>query len=711
MRTVSENLKRYINNNAVQLFSVSCFALFLELVVIRWLSSSVRIFAFLKNIPLITSFLGLGLGIMTTRPRLRIKENLWGIYVLLMLLLSTSRYSFLSKVPIPSGDDLWIWWSSESFLDAYMKSSSLMIVASWAFYIFVVAVVLILLFLLFFSIGQSIQERLKKFKPLDAYKYDLLGSIFGVLLFTLVSFLRTSPFWWILISTGFLLVVKKSNLKKVILLLLVLLMVYVGTLGTYWSPYYRIEVGKAMKRKDGSAGAIALTVNHVYFQQMANFSEDYLNSYASDEHRRVSVNYNLPYMFVENPGDVLVVGAGGGNDVAAALRHGAKNVDAVDIDPVILQLGRKFHPERPYQNSNVTQIVDDARSYFEKTDKKYDTIVYGLLDSHTTSSTFSNIRLDNFVYTLESFSAAKEHLKDDGQVILSFAAGKPWILNRISEMLKQIFDTEVLAFRRHEGADGGIFIAGDNLIKAALQDEQIKNLKVDIVKTDKQYIPTDDWPYLYLKSPSIPRLYLVTLLVVTMIFLLLSFCILDEKQYRKMFNLKGERGHFFFLGAAFLLIEVKSINQLSLLFGSTWLVNSAVIFGILSMALFANALIKRNIHPPMKIVIVGLLLSILIGYFVNFSKFAGSDLLTKFVVASFILALPLFFSGLLFSHSFKRTKAITDAFGANLFGAFLGGMVENVGMIIGINALAFLALFFYFLAIRVMPYRSRELGV
>ncbi|MFC1622318.1 hypothetical protein ACFL13_02990, partial [Patescibacteria group bacterium] len=76
---------------------------------------------------------------------------------------------------------------------------------------------------------------------------------------------------------------------------------------------------------------------------------------------------------------------------------------------------------------------------------------------------------------------------------------------------------------------------------------------------------------------------------------------------------------------------------------------------------------------------------------------------------SFILALPLFFSGLLFSYSFKRTKAITDAFGANLFGAFFGGMVENLGMIVGINALAFLALFLYLLAIKLIPRHSPKL--
>ena len=56
-------------------------------------------------------------------------------------------------------------------------------------------------------------------------------------------------------------------------------------------------------------------------------------------------SYNLPYHFYAQPPAVLVLGAGMGNDVAAALRHGAERVVAVEIDPLILELGRKLHFE------------------------------------------------------------------------------------------------------------------------------------------------------------------------------------------------------------------------------------------------------------------------------------------------------------------------------------------------------------------------------
>jgi hypothetical protein len=49
--------------------------------------------------------------------------------------------------------------------------------------------------------------------------------------------------------------------------------------------------------------------------------------------------------------------------------------------------------------------------------------------------------------------------------------------------------------------------------------------------------------------------------------------------------------HFFFLGAGFLLLEMKAVTPRSLLFDSTWIVNAVVISAFLLMALVANAVI------------------------------------------------------------------------------------------------------------------------
>ena len=142
--------------------------------------------------------------------------------------------------------------------------------------------------------------------------------------------------------------------------------------------------------------------------------------------------YNLPYHFYQDPPSVLVLGAGTGNDVAAALRNGAGHVSAVEIDPLILNLGKTLHFEKPYDSPRVTPVLDDARSYVETTNDRFDLVVFSLLDSHTTSSYYSNIRIDNYVYTVEAMQATKRLLKPDGIMVVKFQVATPWIAGRLA---------------------------------------------------------------------------------------------------------------------------------------------------------------------------------------------------------------------------------------------------------------------------------------
>src|SRR5262249_376491 len=134
--------------------------------------------------------------------------------------------------------------------------------------------------------------------------------------------------------------------------------------------------------------------------------------------------YSVPYQVAPHPGRVLVVGAGSGNDVAAALRNGASHVDAVEIDPLLVKLGKKYHPEHPYDSPRVTVFVNDARAFFKRGNEKYDLIVFGFLDSHTMFSSLSVLRLDDYVYTLESMREAKSLLAQNGTAVLAFDSGR-----------------------------------------------------------------------------------------------------------------------------------------------------------------------------------------------------------------------------------------------------------------------------------------------
>ena len=168
-----------------------------------------------------------------------------------------------------------------------------------------------------------------------------------------------------------------------------------------------------------------------------------------------------------------------GNDVAAALRNGAQGVTAVEIDPMILELGRKLHFEHPYESPKVHVVNNDARSYIENSNEQFDLIVFSLLDSHTTTSHFTNIRIDNFVYTVEAMRAARKLLKPDGLFVIKFEVGTPWIAGRLNELVTTAFSTPPLALDV-EGAQYGtgghvhFFIAGSKeRIATAMADPDV----------------------------------------------------------------------------------------------------------------------------------------------------------------------------------------------------------------------------------------------
>src|SRR5205823_4305000 len=124
--------------------------------------------------------------------------------------------------------------------------------------------------------------------------------------------------------------------------------------------------------------------------------------------------YFYPYATVPAPDNVLIIGAGTGNDVAAALAQGARHVDAVEIDPVLQRLGRDHHPARPYQDPRVSVHIDDGRAFLERTDRRYNLILLALPDSATIVTGQSALRLENYLFTTQALGRARSLLDPGG---------------------------------------------------------------------------------------------------------------------------------------------------------------------------------------------------------------------------------------------------------------------------------------------------------
>ena len=94
-------------------------------------------------------------------------------------------------------------------------------------------------------------------------------------------------------------------------------------------------------------------------------------------------------------------------------------------------------------------------------------------------------------------------------------------------------------------------------------------------------MPTDDWPFLYLREPTIPALNLRGMAIVAVLSLVILLAFAPVRRARPS-------GRMFFLGAGFMLLETKGVVHMALLFGATWMVNSIVFFAILTMILLSN---------------------------------------------------------------------------------------------------------------------------
>src|SRR5262249_11052123 len=214
----------------------------------------------------------------------------------------------------------------------------------------------------------------------------------------------------------------------------------------HWSPYQKLTVTPI---RDGAETiSYQVATNDSWYQQIVNLSPAFVASHPQlFPHGAAQWStYNLPYHFYPAPPTVLVLGSGTGNDVAAALRNGAGQVTAVEIDPLIVQLGRDLHFEKPYGAPRVRVIVNDARSYIQNTGDRFDFIVFSLLDSHTTNSYYSNIRTDNYVYTVEALRAARSLLNPDGLMIVKFKVLTPWIAGRLHGLLQTVFGAPPMQF-------------------------------------------------------------------------------------------------------------------------------------------------------------------------------------------------------------------------------------------------------------------------
>jgi spermidine synthase len=471
-----------------------------------------------------------------------------------------------------------------------------------------------------------------------------------------------------------------------------------------WSPYQKLILSRA-NLPEYPLHKYFLTVNNTYYQSIVDLRSETIDSETALPDQRGLSQYDIPYLVHTNPQRALIVGSGTGNDIAGALRHSVPSVTAVEIDPAIIELGRTYHPEQPYHSPSVRIINDDARSFFATSRERYDVISFGLLDSHTTTA-MTNARLDHYVYTKKSLEMARSLLTDGGIVTLIFEAQRQFISDRIARTLRDIFGEEPIFFRIPKstyGIGGVMFVAGNlNGVRQRIAiNKKLATLIADWKDRDRLHpgytteITTDDWPYLYLDSRRIPTLYY---LLAVLLFGLFFYTKWRFKLSEVTDNWSTSHWHFFFLGAAFLLLEVQNISKASVVLGNTWQVNAVIISGILIMILLANLVAAMFPNITLTPVYIGLIASCLGLYFIDLAVFAPLPYSQKAAIVGSLTALPVLFSGIVFIRSFAGVNERDKALGANMIGSLVGGVLQSVTFITGIKALLLIVAMLYIAA-------------
>lgn len=642
----------------------SSLMLFLELALIRWLGANIVHLSYFSNFVLLGSFLGIGAGFLISRK----SWSVLGISPILLAVVVTAVLLFPVTINREGGDII------------YFTSLGTSGPPSWL----ALPLVFISTAAILAGPAEAVGRCFGQLDNLIAYRWDLIGSLTGIVTFTLLSWWQApSVAWGILASAAYLTLL--WGWRRVVAA--VASVITIGCLtaeslapGISWSPYYKVKLSQegAYQGKP----LYLISVNGVPHQLMG--SADFKLTAAEAQ-------YRTPYeRRVDAPlRNVLIIGAGSGSDVSIALVKGAQHVDAVDIDPRIMQIGVDLNPDHPYSDPRVTRHVNDGRAFLQSTDTKYDLILFALPDSLALVNGASQIRLESYLFTQEALTEARDHLTDQGVFAMYNYYRENWLIDRLGNTAQQAFGHPPCMdlFAAHQAV---VTVAKDPANQQCAADNHV-------IGTDALAPADDNAPFLYFRGGFIPTEYLWVLAGILVI------SVLTVRILGGPFREMRPYADLFFMGAAFLLLETKNIATFALLFGTTWLVNALVFAGVLLVVLAAVEVTRRFRTPPLPVVFGGIAAALLVAYLVPPDALLPLPFWPRLIVAVLLAFLPIFLANVAFAKRFAQADSSQAAFGLNLLGSIVGGCLEYSALVTGYRNLLIVVGVLYLAAFLFKP--------
>ncbi|MDQ7823132.1 MAG: hypothetical protein RDV48_10095 [Candidatus Eremiobacteraeota bacterium] len=639
-----------IANDSARLFLISFLVLFFELVCIRWIPAYIRYLSYFSNFVLLSCFLGMGVGLLAAKKKWQLFSLFPHTLLSFIILVSFMKYDFM----LTSNDALYFQHHAKEYKQ----------VESYYLLPFVFVSVTFMMAML----SQEMGQLFGRFRPLKAYALNIGASLAGIAIFSILSYFLASPLLWFLIISVIVLLLERGKPLKILFTLSALSLICISVFclqkESIWSPYYKITM------RELADGGKELNVNNIGHQTMQRIESK-------------EAFYHIPYTSYNNNHfkRALIIGAGSGTDTSFALKYGVEQVTAVEIDPVIYMLGYHFHPLQPYSDSRTEVRICDARTFLKNDKSLYDLIIFALPDSLTLTSSFANLRLESYLFTVESLASAKERLAPGGLMVLYNYYREDWLIDKLAGMLREVFGyaPKVQVFESKEA----VFMAGDKIkdLKSPIPDKKMdSSLK----------LATDDWPFIYMKRAAIPPIFIFSLLMIA------AFGVGMVLLASPPGTLRGFSGHFFFLGAAFMLLETMNVVRFSLIFGSTWMVNSLVFFAVLAMVLLAIWVSERFRIERMWLLYAVLFGILLLNYLLPLESLLSGNPVLRYILSSLMLFSPIFFANLIFTSTFREeTGTAVVALASNILGSFFGGMFEYTSLVLGYrNLVIFVAVFY-----------------
>ncbi|MGW5360072.1 spermidine synthase [Actinopolymorpha pittospori] len=437
-----------------------------------------------------------------------------------------------------------------------------------------------------------------------------LGALGGVLLDMLLTFAGVPPVGWaVLLAVGSAILWPRPGLPIGLVVVLALPPLVLGvrgmTLGATWSPYGLVTErtpldGQTTVRRDGLPLPAPRAVTEL----------------ARDEPTSLA-----PFDWVPggHPRRVLVLGAGTGNDTALALARGAEHVDAVEVDPALVDVGARRHPDHPYADSRVSVHVADARAFLNGATGRWDLIIFtpevarlGLPGTNTPGSSYA--------LTTQALARARTLLAPNGAVAVIYE-GAGWAVRRLELTVGLAIGG---ACTLHGERTTTLVAPSAGMARTAptvpLESRQCAGITAmlnevyDVPITDDQAaLSRHGWPW---STETVAALLGFAVAV-----LLVAVVLGGRRGVRRQPRLAGLG-----TGAAAWLVGLWALSAASLRFGSTWNVRCVVLALLLLGAILLIAVggpvarrLGRRLPPAdpartIGLAVLGALLGALVGY-------------------------------------------------------------------------------------------------